>query len=486
MHKYETLLLKELSKGSAHSVEELSERVGISKDSVMWALEGLAKEGYIAITRRRSDSATLTEEGKLYAKNGMPEEKIISVLASRQLAARDLKSKDEIIGMQWAKSKGWLTIENGMLKITDKGIAAIGRTSNESRVLSQLMQKPESYEALKEKFPKELEELVKRKLVEVKREEVTDGIEITDKGRAAANEQHEGEIDSVTRKIIADKEWVGKSFKKYDVGINVERAYIAKRHPLKGIIDKIKEAYVGMGFREIRGPVIEPAFWVFDFLFVPQDHPARDKQDTFYLSEPASIGIEDKDLIDRVKKVHTASWKIEWDAKVASEAVLRTHTTSVSAHQIYNIVKNNGYTLPAKFFSVGRVFRNENIDYKHTTDFYQTDGIIVGKKLTLANLFDTISSIYAALGIKVRFKPSYFPFVEPGVEVEIFYEQKKEWLELGGAGIIRKEVIGNNSIDVLAWGLGVERILLAKDPSISSITELYSSDVGWLRSRRVV
>ncbi|MGC8587198.1 MAG: phenylalanine--tRNA ligase subunit alpha [Candidatus Micrarchaeia archaeon] len=487
MHKYEVLLLKELAKGSAHSVGELASRVKISKDSALWALESLSKQKYVEIERKSAESAVVTEEGLSYSDKGMPEELLLERLAEGHAPASELRSKEERIGMQWAKSKGWITIEKGIVAITDAGIAMLGKRSIESKILSELKENPENYAALREKFPKEMEELAKRKLLEAKKAEVITRIEITDIGRKAAESSEiEDEIGSVTRKMIIERGWEGKSFKSYDASIEVERAAISKRHPLKGIIDKIKEAYVGMGFREVRGPVIEPAFWVFDFLFVPQDHPARDKQDTFYLSEPETIEIEDRELIERVRKVHTASWKIDWSEKVASKAVLRTHTTSVSAHQIYQIVNDGKYSFPLKLFSVGRVFRNENIDYKHSTDFYQTDGIIVGKKLTLANLFDTITGIYAALGIKVKFKPSYFPFVEPGVEVDIFYEPKKEWLELGGAGIIRKEIIGNRDLDVLAWGLGVERILLAKDPSINSIMELYGSSAGWLRNRRVI
>ena len=117
---------------------------------------------------------------------------------------------------------------------------------------------------------------------------------------------------------------------------------------------------------------------------------------------------------------------------------------------------------------------------------YQTDGIVIGVNLTLANLFDVLKRIYSSIGVEIKFKPSYFPFVEPGVEVDILYNG--EWLELGGAGIIRKEItdIVSKKITVLAWGLGVERALLARDKSINSITELFNSSLGWLRRKVIV
>ncbi|MDE1870408.1 MAG: phenylalanine--tRNA ligase subunit alpha, partial [Candidatus Micrarchaeota archaeon] len=130
----------------------------------------------------------------------------------------------------------------------------------------------------------------------------------------------------------------------------------------------------------------------------------------------------------------------------------------------------------------------ENIDYKHLTDFYQSDGIIIGESLTMANLFDTLTRIYAALGIKVRFKPAYFPFVEPGAEVYAYHEQRKEWLEIAGCGILRREITGvsRKNVTVLAWGSSVERLLMIKDPEIERISDLYNNGVGWLRSKKLV
>ncbi len=128
------------------------------------------------------------------------------------------------------------------------------------------------------------------------------------------------------------------------------------------------------------------------------------------------------------------------------------------------------------------------MDYRHLADFYQHDGVIIGKDLTLSNLFDELTKIYAFIGIKIKFKPSYFPFVEPGVEYMAYHEERGEWIEIGGAGMFREEITGvkRNKLSVLAWGPGIDRTLLIKDSSISNISELYNNGIGWLRKRREI
>jgi phenylalanyl-tRNA synthetase alpha chain len=213
-------------------------------------------------------------------------------------------------------------------------------------------------------------------------------------------------------------------------------------------------------------------------------------QDTFFLSRPKELPVQDKSLVRRIKAEHEKAWHGEWSEKFASRAILRTHTTSVTGRYINSTInamigKKRGFEPPIKFFSVGRVFRNENLDYKHLADFYMHDGIIIGKNLTLAHLFDVLTKLYKSVGVKIRFKPAYFPFVEPGVEVHVL--QNGEWLEMGGAGIIRKEVTGveRKTISVLAWGLPIERIALLRKSGVESIVELYNSGAGPLRRMKV-
>ncbi|MFP3278948.1 MAG: phenylalanine--tRNA ligase subunit alpha [Candidatus Micrarchaeota archaeon] len=485
MHKYVASVLSVLQKEKSSSLNKLIEETGLTKDAVLWALEELQSKGLVVLKKRKSISIIFSDEGLRYAQTMLPEEALLKRLAKEEVKISELNN-EERIGFQWLKAKGLVEIKEGFI-VLKEGQKEI----EEGSLLRALYQKPDEADKLISEHKRAFENLLKRKLVSIKEREEIDNIEITELGKKEKISIEE-DIGELNREIIANKSWQGKKFRKYDINISVEDALMAKRHPLKNFIDEIKDAYLSMGFKEISGPIIEPSFWVFDSLFVPQDHPAREMQDTFYLINPGKVNVKDEKLIKKVKAMHEKAWHINWYKEVAEQALLRTHTTSVSARFIYKLRENLkelasiSSVKPLQLFSVGRVFRNESIDYKHLAEFYQTDGIVVGINLTLANLFDVLKRIYASIGVEIKFKPSYFPFVEPGVEVDILYND--EWLELGGAGIIRKEItdIVSKKITVLAWGLGVERALMAKDKGINSITELFNSNLGWLRRKVIV
>ncbi|MEM3177833.1 MAG: phenylalanine--tRNA ligase subunit alpha [Candidatus Micrarchaeaceae archaeon] len=486
MHKYEVEVLKALEKLGKASLSDITGETGMSKDSALWALSNLEEKGLIVLSRAKRVSANVTEEGKDYAENGLPEINILKQLSEAELPAGEFKSKEKAIGLQWAKKKGFISIDNGVAKITAAGLDALRNGLPLERLLKSIAMGnvPETGEA---NTQAELSELVKRGLVKLHEKEEIKYAEITDAGAEALKtlkvEPQVNEIDVVDRSVIAHELWKGTKFKRYDINVNVPKVYPAVEHPVRKVIQLFHNAYLSMGFSEVSGPIVLPAFWVFDSLFVPQDHPARDMQDTFYLSNPRTIAIGSRAVIKRVKDVHEREWGAKWDENVAMQAVLRTHTTSVSAKYIYTLEKNSEIISPIKLFSIGRIFRNENVDYKHLAEFYQMDGIIIGRRLTLSNLFDTLIKIFAAANIKIKFKPSYFPFVEPGVEVFAHYEPRDEWLELGGAGIIRNEVTGmqRKEMTVLAWGLGLERIMLMQNAKVGGLNEIYNSSIGWLR-----
>jgi phenylalanyl-tRNA synthetase alpha chain len=167
--------------------------------------------------------------------------------------------------------------------------------------------------------------------------------------------------------MITTGKWKNSKLRKYDIAAASEEIYPARFHPMHEFIDVIRGAWFNMGFREVSGPIIESAFWNFDALFSPQDHPTRDMQDTFFLKNPQKISIEDIELINRVKKMHVKNWKEAWKQDLAQQALLRTHTTSVSARYINKFANETVRNYPIKLFSVGKVFRNESIDYKHLT-----------------------------------------------------------------------------------------------------------------------
>ncbi len=490
LHKYDIMVLRVLHENGSASLDELVERTSLKRDEVLWAIENLGKNGYAEVERSARSEVVLTDEGSRYAADTLPENRLLRMLESKTVRASSLSGAQDQIGLAWAKKKGYVSIEGGTVMLTEKGVKVIGEGSADERMLKALAGNPDSYGRVRKEHPEEMAALVRRKLVMVRERSEITRIRITEKGKKALRESKEDEevIDALSKNIIVNKLWTGKKFKAYDVGIHTGKDIAARRHPLRRLMEEVRLAYLGNGFREISGPMIDSAFWNFDSLFVPQDHPARDAQDTFYLSNPERIDLDDNKYVRKVSKAHEKAWHEAWDLDAARQAVLRTHTTSTTSRYIYQIIENIISTksrsiLPIKLFSIGRIFRNENIDYRHLADFYQHDGIIIGENLALSNLFDTLINIHRSLGVEVKFKPSYFPFVEPGVEIFAYSQGKQEWIEMGGSGLIRKEITGaaSKNIGVLAWGLGLERILLIRDRKLESIAQLYNNDIGWLR-----
>ncbi|MDE1810984.1 MAG: phenylalanine--tRNA ligase subunit alpha [Candidatus Micrarchaeota archaeon] len=485
MHKYESAVLSLVKEGRGSTVAEISKIAKIGADSVMWALEGLAKEGLVKIERKERQVAKLTDEGRGYL-GGFPEEDLIrEVGATGNLQIRSVKNQ---IALSWAKRNGWIEIKDGMIKLNKSGQQAAAKAQYaQRRALKGISENQEMASDSDDKEIREAVETLKaRGLIELKKTNVITEIAITEKGKKAEAGQDEDGVGQLTRELIAGGRWKGKQLRPYDINASTEERYPARLHPMHEFIDVIRNAWLNMGFTEVSGPIVESAFWNFDALFSPQDHPTRDMQDTFFLSNPKEIDIDDIAILNRVRKMHEEGWREEWQESVAKQALLRTHTTSVSARHIAMLSGMLEANYPVKMFSIGKVFRNESIDYKHLAEFNHTDGIIAGNDLSLANLMDTLRKFYQQLGIEdVKFKPSYFPFVEPGLEAYYYDEKLKDTIELCGAGIIRREITKAMGTDktVLAWGMGIERLIL-HFLDIESLTDLYKNNVGWLRSRK--
>lgn len=484
MHKYESAVLSLLKEGRGSTVSEISRLSKLGADSVMWALEGLAKEGLVRIERRERQVAKITEEGSGYL-GGFPEEDLIrEVGATGNLQIRSVKNQ---IALSWAKRNGWIEIKDGMIKLNKSGEQAAAKAQYaQRRALREISENPEmAADSEGREMREAIETLRTRGLIELKKANTITSIQVTEKGRKADVKQEDEGVGQLTRELIVGGRWKSTKLRPYDINASAEPRYPARLHPMHEFIDVIRNAWLNMGFTEVSGPIVESAFWNFDALFSPQDHPTRDMQDTFFLSNPKEIDIEDIAILNRVRAMHEEGWKEEWQESVARQALLRTHTTSVSARYMSRLSGMLESSYPVKMFSVGKVFRNESIDYKHLAEFNHTDGIIAGDDLSLANLMDTLKKFYQQLGIEdVKFKPSYFPFVEPGLEAYYYDEKLKDTIELCGAGIIRREITRAMGTDrtVLAWGMGIERLIL-HFLDIESLTDLYKNNVGWLRER---
>jgi len=206
-------------------------------------------------------------------------------------------------------------------------------------------------------------------------------------------------------------------------------------------------------------------------------------QDTFYCKKPSKIEI-DEELIKKIAIVHekggetgSKGWRYKFDYEEAKKALLRTHTTVNTIRYIAQHPEP-----PAKVFSIERVFRRENIDATHLPEFHQIEGIIYEENADFSMLKGILKEFYSRMGFeKIRFRPSYFPYTEPSLEVEVEWNGK--WIELGGAGIFRPEVTlpFNAKAPVLAWGLGLERMAMIL-LNVDDIRMLYFSDIEWLKN----
>jgi len=297
------------------------------------------------------------------------------------------------------------------------------------------------------------------------------GVEITD------------EVAQLTPELLQTGKWKGASFRKYDIRTFAPCQYPAKKHPITRIADEVRRIFIEMGFNEIDDEYVQPAFWNMDALFTPQDHPARDLQDTFYLKNPSKLPLDDEEIVQKVKAVHenggdtgSLGWRYAWSREEAERALLRTHTT---VNTIRYLAKHPDP--PAKVFCISRIFRNESIDMTHLPEFQQIEGIIMEEGASFDMLVSTLKDFYHRMGFdKVRVRPGPFPYTEPSLEVDIFYNGS--WMELGGAGVFRPEVTGPLGIKhpVLAWGLGFERLAMLKW-NLKDIRELYVTDLDMLR-----
>lgn len=238
----------------------------------------------------------------------------------------------------------------------------------------------------------------------------------------------------------------------------------AKPHIITVWKRKISKIFYEFGFREMKGDYIQLSLWNFDILFQPQDHPSRELADTFYLNRRRELGVN----ISNVKRIHQRYWKYNWDENEARKLVLRTHTTALSALTLY--ANKEG-----KYFSIGKVFRNEAIDYKHLAEFHQIEGIIAYREVNFSSLMGFLKEFYSRLGLnRVRFRPSYFPYTEPSLEIEAYFPNRDSWIEVGGAGMFREQVskMLGATYPIAAFGLSLERTIMLFE-NIDDIRDLY-------------
>ncbi|HDI46322.1 MAG TPA: phenylalanine--tRNA ligase subunit alpha [Candidatus Methanomethylia archaeon] len=480
--------------GGEATLEELAASLSLPSSSVHPLSRLLEEKQLVEVLEESEEEVTLTEEGRRYAEKGLPETRLVKLLKEEgALPVEDLAklsgnvlSREEIpVAVSWAKRRGWISFARDKDGRAVCSLVTEGRAPEEE-LLRELLKKRLKGRELEERR-EQLEVLLRRKLVEKTRRRLF-RVKMTEQGRKALSQALVA-VTRLTSDLIRTGRWREVVLQEYDVSSQPPKLYPGKKHPYVEFLSELKDILMAMGFVEVEGPYVEFEFWNFDVLFQAQNHPAREVHDSFQVVDLSREIDAPSSLIERVKEVHetggdtgSLGWRYEWRLENASRRVLRSQTTAVSVRYLAE-----HKTPPIKVFTLGKVFRPDVIDARHSLEFMQLDGIVGDHGIALKHLLGVLKEIALRLGFEdIRFKPSYFPFTEPSVEGFVKHP-KLGWIECLGAGLFRPEVLKPLDIDfpVIAWGIGVDRLAMIR-LGINDIRELHTLDLQKLREWEVL
>ncbi len=515
----------------AVDIQTLVKKMGSDQSPVMAACMALQDAGYVKLEESAYEELRLGPEAEAFQGRPLPERVILRVLHEHggRCPVTEIPRHCELdagqVGgcLRWLNQRGWARKEGDALVLAPDAPPADAPPQPDEQVIHALaggrVASRGELEAEGLPVAAALPLLAKRKGFLVSKARTTRTASLTKAGRELLQHGVTGRktVTQLTPELLADGGWREVDIQPYDVTLAAKKLYPGKEHPFQRTMDRVRRVFLEMGFEEIVSPWVESSFWDFDALFQPQDHPARDMQDTFYTARPNRCRLPDEALVERIKSTHedggstgSTGWQYRWSRELAQKPVLRTHTTAatcraLAAHAARGVgtcergnVKTEEtanaarpdvptsprpHCQPGKYFVIGPVFRRETADYKHLPVFHQVDGIIVDPHASLATLIGTLTAFYTKMGFpKVRVTPSFFPYTEPSAEVLLYLESRQQWVEMGGSGIFRPEVTQPVGITdrVLAWGLGLERLAMMIH-NLDSIGDLFYATMPWLR-----
>ena len=442
---------------------------------------GLSNHGFAKMSESSELGVILGTEGKKAVENGLLEARLWEFIqenpnTTMKEISQNFERHEAGPGIGLLKGLG-VKIEGGKFACDNPEDVSIKITERTEFIRSPTIDNP-----LLEHFK------ARKNLIEIV-EAVTRTWSITKAGKTVEQNQLEEvvKIAEITPELLQSDGWKNAEFRPYDVSLEAAMPISGRSHPMQALIERIRSIFLEMGFSELVDDYVQTAGWNMDALFIPQDHPAREMQDTFYLDNPRRIKLDSKLLRDW-KAIHehggdtqSTGWGGEFDPEISEKGLLRTHTT---VNTIQYLAKNPDKS--CRVFAIDRVFRKESIDKTHLPEFHQIEGIIMEPGANLGMLVSTLKTFYQKMGYpEVRVRPAYFPYTEPSLEVEVKWRGK--WLELGGAGIFRPEVTEPLGIKdpVCAWGMGLERLAMLV-LGLDDIRQLYISDLEWLRNQPIL
>lgn len=502
MRENEAAVMRTLQKyGGNCSLDELTTGSKQDSSAVTRALASLQERQLVRVGESEQIILRLTDEGLTYAKQGLPERRLIqSVLelggeATLEQAAKRAAIPPELakIALGQIKSARWGEVTSQLRKVFLKATGIPDKTDIE-RTLETVAQKTE---IPLEELPLNLRDSVailrRRQLLESRKQKKRD-IELTQNGWKTLEEgiTVPTEVSDLTPDLIVSQRWKSTNFRRYNIEAPVTPEWPGKKQPYQQFLDTLKRRLVALGFKEMSGPIVELMFFNCDALFMPQDHPAREIHDLYFVKtdKTGELG-EHERFMEPVAKTHENGWRTGstgWGYKYSREEalklILRSQGTAMSARALVS----RSLEIPGKYFSIARCFRPDQVDRTHLTEFNQVEGIVVGANLSLRDLLGVLErfAVEIAGADKVRFRPDYFPFTEPSVELQA-YKEGYGWLEFGGSGIFRPELtlpLGIK-VPVIAWGIGVDRLYMMR-AGVDDIRLLFAQDLDWMRKQKVL
>jgi len=458
--------------------EEIAKESGLPIDSVRRAVEWLKEKGLIEIVEEQEESLVLTAVGKSSLAKALPERLFVEALQAlggkgslEQVYKKSQLNRPELnVAMGIAKRNAWISIRKGeetLLELTglEKGFL------EGNYVLEEAMKKVKEALEISKEEKKALAEGLKRGLVE-----------------KVLKKEKKARLNASGEKILQLLAGVKK--RSYNVHGAVPKIFVGKRQPYVQFLEQLRQKLVNLGFKEMKERLIVQEFYNFDALFQPQNHPARSWTDTYQLKQPCFGKLPGKKVVAKVKAAHengggtgSKGWGYNWSEKIASKLMPCAHGTTADARQLVE-----GIEIPGKYFVINRCYRPDVPDASHLIEFNQLDGFVVGKEMNFRHLLGILKEIAIEIGgaEEVSFKPDYYPFTEPSVELSAKHP-KLGWVELAGAGIFRPEMIEPLGIKTraIAWGLGIDRLAMFK-LGIKDIRYLFARDLDWLRKSKMV
>ena len=506
LHPLEIKVLKNFKIGEGLYAKKLQEilqyKEGHANQAFSWLkLKELVKEK----TRKTTVVYELTELGKDYAKNGLPAERIILLLKEAgPLKLPEIAQKLGLQNKDVGSSFGELS-KAGCAAMNDEKKASYIKDPDDKNFLLKKALLKRAAESAERRLPEDsltddektcIADIAKKrgaadaafKIIE--RDEIvyafTDMVAAVQKALNAAGITGD-ETGQLTSESLKTGAWKNQTFRSYNIQLLPARVIPGRTNPYVDFLESVKDKLTSLGFEEFDGPLVETDFWNSDALFMPQFHAARDIHDVYYLKNPTHAKAIEEPFLSRVAEIHetggdsgSRGWNYHFDRDFTRQLLLRSQGTVLSAHQLAKA------KIPGKYFGIARCFRYDKVDATHLSDFYQTEGIVLGEQVNLRTLLGILKmfAVEIAGATEVKYVGGYFPFTEPSIEVHIKHPVLG-WFELGGSGIFRPEVTKAMGIDVpvLAWGIGIDRMALMA-LGLNDLRELFSTDIEGVRLRR--